>query len=60
MYDHILVDRNIRLSTSIFILVEALKEIEQTDNIENARAFARDAIDLYNKVKGMHDGCEAE
>jgi hypothetical protein len=40
--------------------VEALKEIEQTENIENARAFARDAIDLYNKVKGMHDGCEAE
>lgn len=60
MYDSILVDRNIRLSTSIFILVEALKEIEQTDNIENARAFAQDAIDLYNKVKGMHDGCEKE
>lgn len=60
MYDSILVDRNIRLSTSIFILVEALKEIEQTDNIENARAFAEDAIDLYNKVKGMHDGCEKE
>lgn len=57
MYDSILVDRNIRLSTSIFILVEALKEIEQTENIENARAFATDAIDLYNKVKGMHDGC---
>ncbi len=60
MYDSILVDRNIRLSTSIFILLEALKEIEQTEHIENARAFATDAIDLYNKIKGMHDGCEKE
>lgn len=60
MYDSILVDRNIRLSTSIFILVEALKEIEQAEHIDLARAFATDAIDLYNKVKGMHDGCEKE
>ena len=60
MYDSILVDRNIRLSTSLFILVEALKEIEQAEHIDLARAFATDAIDLYNKVKGMHDGCEKE
>jgi hypothetical protein len=60
MYDNILVDRNIRLSTSIFILVEALKEITETEDIQNARHFAQDALNLYNKVKGMHDGCEAE
>jgi hypothetical protein len=60
MYDNALVDRNIRLSTSIFILVEALKEVIETENIENARHFAQDALDLYNKVKGMHNGCEAE
>lgn len=59
MYDNMLHDRNIRLSTSIFILVEALKEIEQADSIENARSFAQDAIDIYNTIKGMHDGCEA-
>ena len=60
MYDHILVDRNIRLSTSIFILVEALKEIEQAETLQLAQDFATDALDLYNTVKGMHDGCEKE
>jgi hypothetical protein len=60
MYDDILVDRNIRLSTSIFILVEALKEIETAETLQSAQDFAADALDLYNKVKGMHDGCEKE
>ena len=57
MYDDILVDRNIRLSTCIFILTEALKEIEQATNLEMAKNFAGDALDTYNHIKGLHDGC---
>ena len=57
MYDDILVDRNIRLSTCIFILTEALKEIEQATNLEMAKNFAEDALDTYNHIKGLHDGC---
>jgi hypothetical protein len=40
--------------------VEALKEIEQAETLQLAQDFATDALDLYNKVKGMHDGCEKE
>ena len=59
MYDNMLHDRNIRLSTSIFILVEALKEIEQAGTVVQAQDYASNALDIYNTIKGMHDGCEA-
>lgn len=58
MYDDLLVDRNIRLSTSIFILVEALKEIESASSLKMAQDFATDALGLYNKIKGMHNGSQ--
>ena len=58
MYDNALVDRNIRLSTCIFILTEALKEIESTHSLELAQKFAGDALDIYDTIKGLHDGCE--
>ena len=57
MYDSVLVDRNIRLSTCIFILTKALEEIEQTHSLELAQQFAGDALKLYDDIKGLHDGC---
>ena len=58
MYDSALVDRNIRLSTCIYILTQALKEIEETHSLELAHRFAADALDLYEDIKGLHDGCK--
>lgn len=52
MYDNATIDHNIRLSTLVYVLTRALEEIEQTETIENARAFATDALDLSVKIKG--------
>lgn len=57
MYREETVDRNIRLSAIIFMLIESLKEIrDNSETLESAQNWADDAIDLYNHMKEHNRG----
>jgi len=58
MYREETIDRNIRLSAIIFMLIESLKEIrDNSETIESAQNWADDAITLYNEMKEHNRGC---
>ena len=57
MYGSELVDRNIRLSAIIFMLVESLHEIRNNvETLEEAIELADNAIELYDDMKGFSRG----
>ena len=56
--DNNLVDHNIKLSTMIYILKNALLEIRDcAKTVESARNWAEDALELCNDVKDNQHGC---
>jgi hypothetical protein len=58
MYGEQTIDRNIRLSAIIFMLIESLKEIrDNSETLESAQNWADDAINLYDKMKEPNRGC---
>jgi hypothetical protein len=58
MYGEQTIDRNIRLSAIIFMLIESLKEIrDNSETLESAQNWADDAINLYDEMKEPNRGC---
>ena len=57
MYGNQSVDRNIRLSAIIFMLIESLKEIrDNCETIESAQNWAEDALEIYDEMKEHNRG----